>query len=29
MSENEITRIFALALGAIFACTLVLNAFAY
>jgi hypothetical protein len=29
MSENEITRIFALALGAIFACTMVLSAFAY
>jgi hypothetical protein len=29
MSENDITRIFALAMGAIFACTLVLNAFAY
>jgi len=29
MSERRITQVFGLALGAIFACGLVLNAFAY
>jgi hypothetical protein len=29
MSENDITRLFALGLGIIFACSLMLNAFAY
>jgi hypothetical protein len=29
MSENDITRLFAVGLGIIFACSLMLNAFAY